>query len=66
MVPGAWRLVVAMKFRQKIIYSKSFFRLNYPFDYMTRHSKNDIVESTFLRRKINENSHNLSFYDSCS
>jgi hypothetical protein len=30
------------------------------------HSKNDSVESTFLRRRINVNSHTLSFYDSYS
>jgi hypothetical protein len=30
------------------------------------HSKIDSVESTFLRRRINVNSHTLSFYDSYS
>jgi hypothetical protein len=30
------------------------------------HSKNDSVESTFLRRRINVNSHTKSFYDSYS
>jgi hypothetical protein len=28
--------------------------------------KEDIVESTFLRRRINVNGHTLSFYDSYS